>query len=73
MAYASFGVINSCATLEENGKLLRKYHFLQTARPYLVLSGNSRDTVLMAVYAISEVIEENEAHLARLSQSKGKV
>ena len=70
MVYTSFGIIHNCAKLEDNCKLLRKYHFLQAAKPYLVMKGNSTEVVLTAVLAVSYVMEENEAHIARLTDSK---
>ena len=47
--------------MEENCVLLRKYRFVEAAQPYTVISSNPQKICMVAVMAISYVMEENEA------------
>ena len=70
MVHSAFGIVHNCAKLVENMVILRSYGFVEAAQPYTDTSSNTREVVLMAAMAISYVMEENQASVARLNEGK---
>ena len=71
MVDVTLGLIHNCAKADVNGKLLRSYNFVEAVQPYTDPGCNSEDIVVVAVVAISYVIEENEASFVRINQGTG--
>ena len=65
--YTALGIVHNCAKLDENKVLLRKCQFVEAAQPYTDTDKNSRELVMNAVMAISYVMEENQARIARIN------
>ena len=68
--YTALGIIHNCAKVDENKMLLRKCRFIEAAHPYTDTDNTAGELVINAVMAISYVMEENEASIARINQRK---
>jgi len=64
----AFGIIHNCAKLPANAAILQSCDLVGAAGSYTDMKHNAREIVLEAAMAISAVMEENQAHVARLSE-----
>ena len=61
-------MIHAAAKVPENIEILQQLRFVDAAKPCTDSSRFKEDFVIAAVMAMSYVMEENEASLARLSK-----